>query len=155
MKKVLIAFSVCSVVAFTPVKKTTKDTPGFKAANKSVTVYTTAEKTDKRISKGEPLTFTPMGQPLETQVCVFVDTRHTFQTMVGIGGAITDASAETFANLPREKQDDFVKAYYNKNEGIGYTLARTNINSCDFSGDTYTYVQENDKSLNSFNVAHD
>src|SRR5690349_7150834 len=121
MKKVLIAFSVSSIAAFTSVKKIKKDTPGFKAANKSVTVYTTSEKTDKRISKGESLTFTSMGQPLETQVCVFVDPKHTFQTMVGIGGAITDASAETFAKLPRQKQDEFVQAYYNKSEGIGYT----------------------------------
>ena len=39
--------------------------------------------------------------------------------------------------------------------GIGYTLARTNINSCDFTSDSYTYVDENDASLKSFNVSHD
>ncbi|HWJ29493.1 MAG TPA: glycoside hydrolase family 30 beta sandwich domain-containing protein, partial [Flavisolibacter sp.] len=29
------------------------------------------------------------------------------------------------------------------------------INSCDFSSDSYTYVNDNDATLNSFNVAHD
>lgn len=29
------------------------------------------------------------------------------------------------------------------------------MNSCDFSSDSYTYVQENDNSLKSFTVSHD
>ncbi|MEA3425671.1 MAG: hypothetical protein U9R46_05460, partial [Bacteroidota bacterium] len=41
--------------------------------------------------------------------------------------ALTDASAETFAKLPKEKQEEFLTAYYDVNKGIGYTLARTNI----------------------------
>ena len=48
-----------------------------------------------------------------------------------------------------------LKAYYDKKGGIGYTLARTNINSCDFSSDSYTYVSDNDKDLKSFSVKHD
>src|SRR5678815_5497684 len=45
--------------------------------------------------------------------------------------------------------------YYDKDKGIGYTLGRTNINSCDFSSDTYTYVTDGDKELKSFNLGHD
>ena len=40
-------------------------------------------------------------------------------------------------------------------KGIGYTLARTNIHSCDFSSGSYTYVAEGDRELKSFNVDHD
>ena len=40
-------------------------------------------------------------------------------------------------------------------QGIGYSLARTHINSCDFSSDTYSYLPDNDSLLNSFSVAHD
>ena len=29
------------------------------------------------------------------------------------------------------------------------------MNSCDFSSDSYTYVQENDKELKTFNIQHD
>jgi glucosylceramidase len=67
----------------------------------TVAVYTTADKTDHRLSPTATANFKPMGQPLETQICVFVDPTKTFQTFLGIGGALTDASAETFAKLPK------------------------------------------------------
>jgi glucosylceramidase len=123
--------------------------------HKKIIVYTTADKTDYRLSVTDTLLFEPFGQPLETQPCVFVDASKKFQTMVGIGGAITDASAETFAKLPQQAQQELMTAYYDKNKGIGYSLARTNINSCDFSSDSYTYVSENDKALKTFSVKHD
>ena len=74
---------------------------------------------------------------------------------MGIGGAITDASAEVFAALSPKKQQEFLDSYYSKSKGIGYTLARTNIHSCDFSSSSYTYVSEGDAELNSFSIAHD
>jgi glucosylceramidase len=127
----------------------------FSLDNKTATIYTTAENTTLRLSPAGTLAFTDFDQPLETQVCVFVDPSHQYQSLVGIGGALTDASAETFAKLPVAKQQEFLKAYYDHDNGIGYTLARTNINSCDFSSDTYTYVDENDSTLKSFSVEHD
>lgn len=121
----------------------------------AATVYTTAKGAELRLSRTDDLNFKEMKQPLETQVCVFVDPARTFQTMVGIGGAITDATAETFAKMPKKSQQEFLTAYYDKNQGIGYTLARTTIHSSDFSSDTYTYVKDNDTELKTFNVAHD
>src|SRR3954471_22633201 len=79
---------------------------------KEVAVYTTADNSDFRLSKTDTLTFKQMGQPLETQVCVFVDPAKTFQTILGIGGALTDASAETFAKLPPNKQQEILNAYF-------------------------------------------
>jgi glucosylceramidase len=122
---------------------------------RQVAVYTTAEKTDHRISATDTLTFKPFGQPLETQVCVFVDPSHTYQTFMGIGGAITDASAETFAKVPPDTQQEILDAYFDQRKGIGYTLVRTNIHSCDFSSGSYTYVDEGDKELKTFSVEHD
>ncbi|MFL6211801.1 MAG: glycoside hydrolase family 30 protein [Pyrinomonadaceae bacterium] len=127
----------------------------FSPAGRKIVVYTTAEKSDYRITATDNLTFKPIGQPLETQVCVFVDPGKTYQTHLGIGGAITDAAAETFAKLPPAKQQEILHAYYDAEKGIGYTLARTNIHSCDFSSSSYTYVTEGDKELQSFSVAHD
>src|SRR2546425_195213 len=127
----------------------------FTATGKQVTVYTTAQNTDYRITQTETLEFKDFGQPLETQVCVFVDPTHTFQTLLGIGGALTDASAETFARLPKDKQQKLLRSYYDTKDGIGYTLGRTNINSCDFSSDSYTYVSDNDKELKTFDLGHD
>src|SRR5215510_6008352 len=125
------------------------------AGGRQVAVYTTADKTRHRLSPTGTLSFKPLGQPLETQICVFVDPTKTFQTFLGIGGALTDASAETFAKLPKAKQQEFLTAHFDRNTGIGYTLARTNIHSCDFSSGSYTYVNEGDKELTSFNVDHD
>jgi len=125
------------------------------APGKKVTVYTTAQNTDHRISATDTLTFKHHGQPLETQVCVFVDPSKTYQTFLGVGGALTDAAAETFAKIPKDKQQEVLDAYFDAKKGIGYTLARTNIHSCDFSSDSYTYVAEGDKALKSFSIAHD
>jgi len=122
---------------------------------REIAVYTTADKTDYRLSPTETLVFKPLGQPLETQICVFVDTARKFQSILGIGGALTDASAETFAKLPKAKQQEILKAYFDSSTGIGYTLARTNIHSCDFSSGSYTYVDEGDQELRSFSVNHD
>src|SRR5262249_45376431 len=75
--------------------------------------------------------------------------------ILGIGGALTDASAETFAKLPVAKQQEILNGYFNATSGIGYALARTNIHSCDFSSSSYTYVNEGDNELNSFSIDHD
>ena len=86
---------------------------------------------------------------------MFANPDKTFQTFIGIGGALTDASAETFAKLPEASQKELLEAYYDNDKGIGYTFARTNINSCDFSSGSYTYVSEGDKELGSFSIDHD
>lgn len=123
--------------------------------NKTITVYTTAENTDLRLTQTDKLGFSISKQPMETEICVFVNPTKTFQTFLGIGGAITDASAEVFAKLPKNKQEELLQAYYSKDKGIGYSLVRTTIHSCDFSSESYTYVTEGDKELKTFNIEHD
>ena len=118
-------------------------------------VYTTAQNTTYRLSPVEDVQFTDPGDLVERKVFIFLDDSRSFQTMLGIGGAITDASAETFAKLTAEQQRELLKVYYDPKEGIGYTLARTNIQSCDFSSGSYTYVDNNDKDLKSFSIKHD
>ncbi len=120
-----------------------------------VQIYQTAQTNGTKLSDIGSVGFEPFGQPLETQPCIFIDPSKTFQTIVGIGGALTDASAETFYSLSAEKQDEFMTAYFNAEKGIGYSLARTNIQSCDFSSGSYEYVDKDDLALKSFNVDHD
>ncbi|MFM8449992.1 MAG: glycoside hydrolase family 30 protein [Haliscomenobacter sp.] len=122
---------------------------------KTARVITTAESTNQRLADTGQRTFQLFGQPVETQPCIFVDPSESFQTFLGIGGAITDAAAETYANIPASQQAAFLKAYFSPTEGIGYTFCRTNINSCDFSSASYTYVREGDASLASFSLAPD
>jgi glucosylceramidase len=127
----------------------------YSLQEKKIIVYTTADKSLFRLTATDTLSFSDFPQPLETQPCVFVDPDKTFQTFLGIGAALTDASAETFARLPKDKQQKILQMYFDPVKGIGYTLARTTINSCDFSSGSYTYVSENDAALKSFSVAHD
>src|SRR5258706_11860022 len=95
----------------------------------TATIYTTADRSQLRFTQGPKLNFTDSRQPLETEPFVLVDPQSTFQTFIGIGGALTDASAETFAKVPKAQQDELLRAYYDPRSGIGYTLARTNIQS--------------------------
>jgi glucosylceramidase len=122
---------------------------------KRAIVYTTAESTSLRLTPTDSLVFKPSEPTSEGQVYVFVDPLKTFQPFLGIGGALTDAAAETFAKLPATRQNELLTAYYSTDRGIGYTLGRTNINSCDFSSESYTYVTEGDRDLSSFSIAHD
>jgi len=124
-------------------------------ASKKVKVFTTAENTSLRLGEQDNTEFKVSEPILEKNVFVFLDDTKTFQTLLGIGGAITDASAETFAKLSANKQKEFLDAYYDPKKGIGYTLARTHIQSCDFSSETYSYVADNDKLLKTFSVKHD
>jgi glucosylceramidase len=123
--------------------------------NKTVTVYSTAAQTEMRLTANGILSFSDYGQPKETEPFIWVDPAAAFQPFVGIGGALTDASAETLAKLPKERQQELLTALYDPNKGIGYTLARTNIQSCDFSSGSYSYVGHNDPQLKTFSVAHD
>jgi glucosylceramidase len=124
-------------------------------AGKSVNISTTAQNTEYRLTYTGQSTFQDFGQPLETQVCVFIDPTKRFQTHLGMGGALTDAVAETLAKLPATKQEEVIHKYYDPMDGIGYTLGRTNIHSCDFSSASYTYVKEGDAELASFSIDHD
>ncbi|MDI9258449.1 glycoside hydrolase family 30 protein [Flavobacterium sedimenticola] len=154
MKKLIIFFLTIAFSATGQSKKKILPQP-FSTKGKIVTVYTSADSTNLRLSKTADLPFRELKQPLETQTCIFVNPNKTFQTFIGIGGAITDASAEVFAKLSPEKQQEFLEAYFSKEKGIAYTLLRTNMNSCDFSSDSYTYVAEGDKELKTFDIKHD
>ncbi|MBK9734142.1 MAG: glycoside hydrolase family 30 protein [Saprospiraceae bacterium] len=118
-------------------------------------VYTSADSTKLRLTQTDKLDFVPSGQPLETEISIFVEPGKTFQTFMGIGGAITDASAEVFGKMSKNKQEEFLNAYFSKEKGIGYSLIRTTIHSSDFSSGSYTYVDEGDKNLSTFNINHD
>lgn len=154
MKKLILLFLIATTAVYSQKKTPTKPLL-FSTKNKTVTIYTSADSTNLRLTKTDNLQFTELKQPLETQTCIFVNPDKKFQTFIGIGGAITDASAEIFAKLPEAKQQEFLEAYYSKEKGIGYMLLRTNMNSCDFSSDSYTYIQDGDKDLKTFNIDHD
>ena len=119
-------------------------------------VYITAESTNQLLSNIGFKAFVPLEQPVENYPTIMIDPDKTFQTIVGFGGAFTDAAAVTWGQLPRAVQDEVLKACFDPVEGNGYTLARTNIHSCDFSEKMYTYDDvAGDTKLEHFSIAHD
>ena len=121
---------------------------------KIISVYTTAKDSDLKLALTKQSTFESSSQPTESEISIFVNPNKTFQEFLGIGGAITDASAEVFATLSQEKQDQLLQSYFGK-DGIGYNVIRTNIHSCDFSSGSYTYIDEGDTELKSFSIEKD
>lgn len=155
MKKITTTvFVLASFLVFAQ-QKNKMATQSFSTKDKTITVYTTAESTNLRLSKTDDLKFSELRQPVETQICVFVNPDKTYQSLLGIGGAVTDASAEVFAKLSKEKQQEFLNAYYSAEKGIGYSLVRTTIHSSDFGSGSYTYINEGDTELKSFSIEHD
>jgi glucosylceramidase len=148
------------IVAFFGCKNTSINVKGKEASQNepiysSAQFFLTAKNTGDRLTDKGTLVFEPMPQPEENAAVIMIDAGKAFQEFVGIGGALTDAAAETFSKLPQAKKNEFITAVYDSIKGIGYSLGRTHIHSCDFSSESYTYVQEGDSTLNSFSIAHD
>jgi glucosylceramidase len=127
----------------------------LKIENIKSPIYTTAHKSNLKLTITDSIVFGHYKQPLETDAAIIVDPSKEFQTLLGIGAALTDASAETFYKLSNKNQERFLEAYFSLEKGIGYTLGRTTIHSCDFSTSSYTYIEEGDKELSTFNIEHD
>jgi glucosylceramidase len=118
-------------------------------------IYITAKDTGQRLAHAGDVVMAAGLPVVEKDEYIFVDPAKTFQTFLGIGGALTDASAETFYKLPTASQQELLQAYFDPQAGIGYTLGRTHIHSCDFSSESYTYVKDGDQKLDSFDISHD
>ena len=74
------------------------------AAAPRISVYLTAENGPK-LAKQADETWIDNAPIVEKKEWIFVDPSKTFQSVVGIGGALTDAAAETFQKLPKTKQE--------------------------------------------------
>jgi glucosylceramidase len=79
----------------------------------------------------------------------------TYQEMIGFGGAFTESSAYNLIRINKEQREQAIKAYFDPIEGLGYTIGRVSIHGCDFSLNSYTYIEEGDKDLKTFDIARD
>lgn len=157
-------FTILTILIFTyscktdstdnPILETSKEIP-LNIETLTSKIYTTAHNSSLKLSETGSLKFEDFKQPLETESSIIVDPSKEFQTFLGIGAALTDAAAETFYKLTEANQSKFLEAYYSKEKGIGYSLGRTIIHSCDFSTGSYTYIEEGDAELKTFNIDHD
>ena len=106
----------------------------------------------------KPLTMKPTVKP--SKAAIVIDRSKKYQEFSGFGGAFTEATALNWKKLSAEKQAEVIKLYFASAEegGLGYTLGRVPINSCDFSPASYTFDDVvGDVELEHFDssVAHD
>ncbi len=89
-------------------------------------------------------------------IVVNVDPASPRQTLEGIGGALTEASAFVLANLPRQKRDWILDRCF-RAEGANFTMARVPIGACDFSvKGKYSYDDApGDTALEHFSIGPD
>ncbi|MBP6396872.1 MAG: glycoside hydrolase family 30 protein [Saprospiraceae bacterium] len=144
-----IAYSLLILASFTPVLFSQT------ARVQHPKAFITTKNGNLRMEPAGLIDISPSRQPLETEPSIFIDESSQFQEMVGIGGAFTDAAAETFYKLSPDKRKELLDLYFDSGKGIGYTLGRANINSCDFSSDMYSYVADKDSALTTFDISHD
>lgn len=55
-----------------------------------------------------------------------------YQKIRGFGGAFTESAGYAFSRMSSEKQKQVIDTYFGA-EGIGYTIGRVHMDSCDFS----------------------
>lgn len=78
-----------------------------------------------------------------------------YQTMIGFGGAITEAAGYAYSKLSKENQEKVIDRYFGK-EGNNYHMIRTHIDSCDFSLGVYSAMTDSeDLEMKSFTLARD
>ncbi|MDR2148369.1 MAG: glycosyl hydrolase [Tannerella sp.] len=91
-------------------------------------------------------------QDLETEnLLINVYPEFRYQQILGFGAAFTETSAYNFSLLSPDAQQKVTEYLFGKT-GIGMNFCRTHINSSDFGLDEYTYVENGDVELKTFNI---
>ncbi len=115
---------------------------------KAVTHIQTAKETGDRLQVKSPSPVESGSRTIEVQINPY----QTFQTILGFGGAFTEATAYSLSLISKEKRKEIIHRYFHPEEGLGYLFGRTHINSCDFSLGNYSYVEDGDTELKSFSI---
>ncbi|MDF2906693.1 MAG: glucosylceramidase [Herbinix sp.] len=78
-----------------------------------------------------------------------------YQTLLGFGGAFTEASGYAFSKLTEENKEKALELYFGE-DGNNYHLMRSHIDSCDFSLGTYCAMSDPaDQEMESFSLSRE
>lgn len=93
----------------------------------------------------------PLGVPYN--ISLYLNQK--FQTTSGFSGAFREASAQLLNRLSTSKGTEILRAYFDL-EAASHSMARTHMNSCDFSLKDYSYSPvDGDKNLEYFSIDED
>ena len=122
--------------------------------SKYIRHYLTAKATMNKLAEQEPIALEErIGGCLPS---ILVDPSKRFQIIEGFGAAFSEAAASTMFRLGPKNRKRLLKAYFDREEGHGYSLCRTHINSCDFSLGNYSYAEvHGDEELKHFSIDRD
>lgn len=117
-------------------------------------VFRTAENTQERLFELPPSAYLNTGSA--SRHSVYVNPTKTFQTFLGFGCALTEASAMTYAEMAAAQKEEVVKACFDPTAGLGYQIARLHINACDFSRGKWACDETpGDTNLRDFSLKYD
>lgn len=120
------------------------------AASSAWSVYETGRDSGHRLT----LLAAPASSATSDANALVLQPQERFQEMIGFGGALTESSAWVLAQLPADRRLEVLRRYYDPREGIGYTMGRTHLNSCDFSLSMWSLAETpGDYDLLSFSLA--
>ena len=91
---------------------------------------------------------------------VIVDPSRAYQSMIGFGAAMTDASAYLIeTKMSSEQRDSLMKELFGRETGLGLSFVRIPMGASDFSLRQYSYDDvpegETDSTLSQFSIAPD
>ena len=120
-------------------------------AHAQVQWWQTSSSTGDKLAEKGTLSFdTSLHSQSDSSHAVNIDPETTFQSILGFGGALTQSSATVYKQLPDELREELIQSYYGEG-GLGFSIGRLPIHSCDFSTESYTFVGDDaDKDLATF-----
>ena len=107
-----------------------------------VILYKTGESSKDRLTRYEAAFEAPLSAEEAENYSgytVTLDPSKKYQSILGFGGALTDASAVNFNKLDAATQEQVLELYYGES-GLAYSLGRVPMASCDFSTSVYSYA---------------
>ena len=120
--------------------------------NINTTIYLTSKESEARIKK---IPESELLHDSKTELrSIKVDKNQIRQSILGFGGAFTEASASIYNELDGDKKSEIIQAYFGES-GNQYNMGRTHINSCDFSLGNYALCEEEDRKLDGFSIERD
>lgn len=80
------------------------------------------------------------GDVADHPTVISVDDATTYQSIVGFGAAMTEASAKLITDLPAATRDTLMREFFHPTDGLGLSMIRTSIGATDFGLGDYTYA---------------